>query len=295
MKEHKTSKRKRENCVLFHQPSSCPTLLFTVMCPSFSQRDGNSLLDAPLVEAVDTGLPELCCAGGSSRCPRGQVTHLCPAPHLGMSCCGFWVRHVLPAPVTCWLWAATSWTTAGKRREGTGHKMFVSSLQTGKKLYPYTTSEKLPVSVSVLLAPACLRPHRGQYFNMLTEWKEGGNGGGVPQNTVYTDELDCFPAFFSGSLTDAEGLLDFYFLMKAPESPSFCQLLFMMGIFCTSVQLAGSRASHLNHIFFVSLSHTMLNGRLAENPLSNYNNRIIIIIAVSCTYIVSVRLKWDPA
>lgn len=120
---------------------------------------------------------------------------------------------------------------------------------------------------------------------------EGGSGGVVPQKTVYTDELDCFPLFFSRSLTDVEGLLYFYFLMKAPESPSFFQLLFMMGIFCTSVQLADTSASHLNHIFFVSLSHTMLNGRLAENPLSNYSNRIIIIIAVPCTYIVSVRLK----
>lgn len=120
---------------------------------------------------------------------------------------------------------------------------------------------------------------------------EGRSGGVVPQKTVCTDELDCFPPFFPGSLTDVEGLLYFYFLMKAPESPSFFQLLFTMGIFCTSVQLAGTRASHLNHIFFVGLSHTTLNGRLAENPLSNYNNRIIIIIAVLCSYIASVRLK----
>lgn len=120
---------------------------------------------------------------------------------------------------------------------------------------------------------------------------EGGSGGVVPQKTVYTDELDCFPPFFSGFVTDVEGLVYFYFLMKAPESPSFFQLLFMMGIFCTSVQLAGTRASHLNHISFVSLSHTMLNGRLAENPLSNYNNRIKIIIVVPCTYIESARQK----
>lgn len=129
-------------------------------------------------------------------------------------------------------------------------------------------------------------------FNILifkgSEWKEGGF---LPQKTVCTIELDCFPPFLSESLADVGGLLDFYFLMKAPESPSFLPLLFMMGIFCTSVQLAGTRASHLNHIFFVSLSHTVLNGGLAENPLSNYNNRIIIIIAVPYTSVVSMRLK----
>lgn len=54
---------------------------------------------------------------------------------------------------------------------------------------------------------------------------EGGSGGGVPQKTVYTDELDCFLPFFSGSLTDVEGLLYFYFLMKAQKahhSFSYC-------------------------------------------------------------------------
>lgn len=96
-------------------------------------------------------------------------------------------------------------------------------------------------------------------------------------------------------VSDIRWRTHFCFLMKALQNSPFFQLLFMMGIFCTSVQLAGTKALHLNHIFLVNLSHTMLNGRLAENPMSNYNNRIIIIIAVPCTYVVSVRLKWDSA
>lgn len=118
---------------------------------------------------------------------------------------------------------------------------------------------------------------------------EGGSGRVVPQKAVYTDELDCFPPFFSEFLTGVEGLLYFYFLMKAPGNPSFFQLLVMIGIFCTSVELAGTRASHLNHISFVSFSHTMLNERLVENPLSNYSNRIIITIVDPCTYRVCER------
>lgn len=147
----------------------------------------------------------------------------------------------------------------------------------------------MPASISVLLSSACHRLRHGQCFNILREWVEEGSGRVVAQKAVYTDELDCFPPFFSEFLTGVEGLLYFYFLMKAPGSPSFFQLLVMIRIFCTSVELPGTRASHLNHISFVSFSHAMLNERLVENPLSNYSNRIIITIVDLCTYRICER------
>lgn len=120
---------------------------FTVTWPSFSWQSGNSLQEAPPVEAVYTVssalLGKSCCAGGSSQHPRGWVTHPFPAPRLGTGCCGFWVQHMLLAPVTYWLQIVISLTTAGKGQKGTEHKTFVSWLRTEKKLHPYTTSEKL--------------------------------------------------------------------------------------------------------------------------------------------------------
>lgn len=92
VREYKTKKyclkRQRENSVWFHKPSSSPSLLGAVAYPSFSGQNGNSLQEAPPVEALDSVVPELCTAGGGVLHRRQQlasegISHLspfCPTP-----------------------------------------------------------------------------------------------------------------------------------------------------------------------------------------------------------------------
>lgn len=163
MEEHKTkkyfSKRQRENSVLFNLPSSSPSLLFTVKCLGFSQWNGNSLPEAPPVEPVGTVLPGLRTSGEVQLCWRQQpvfqgLSHLspsCPTPGYRL----LWLlglTHGLSS-VMYWLQITISLTTAGKGREGTEHRTFVSWLRTEKRLPPYTTSDKLCLFLYLSYSP----------------------------------------------------------------------------------------------------------------------------------------------
>lgn len=101
------------------------------------------------MEPVGTVLPELHTSGEVRLCWRQQpvfqgLSHLAPScPTLGDRL--LWLLGLARglSSVMYRLQITIRLTTAGKGREGTEHKTFVSWLRTEKRLRPYTTSAKL--------------------------------------------------------------------------------------------------------------------------------------------------------